>query len=186
MRTPSSGTSGSVSTSAPSRLLYSESLVAITASSLHHRIAQLPQQQQRSWITRASVINLSPNRKARPTTSWNVRLPGWRCAMAWAFDLRLEGRPFDSRPFLFNVTIQVVLTHIGLHTPSCVTKQYNFVPVKGQRCLTAGKVTVGLTLRLFYPVSPPPSRRTAAVPTATSKFSITFNCGAVTLHERVV
>ena len=34
---------------------------------------------------------------------------------------------------------QVVHTHVLLFT-----KQYNLVPVKGQRCLVAGKVIVGL------------------------------------------
>ena len=60
--------------------------------------------------------------------------------MARALDLRLKRSPFESRPFRFQVT---TLGKLFTHTCASVTKQYNLVPVKGQWCPAAGKVTVG-------------------------------------------
>jgi len=54
-----------------------------------------------------------------------------------AFDSR--GREFNSRPS----RCQVHWASCS-HTCASVTKQYNLVPVAGQRCPVTGKVTVGL------------------------------------------
>jgi len=51
------------------------------------------------------------------------------------------GREFNSRPFRCQVTSLDKFSH----TCASVTKQYNLVPVVGQRCAATGKVTVGLT-----------------------------------------
>jgi len=52
-----------------------------------------------------------------------------------------KGRGFDSQPFRFQVT---TLGKLFTCTCASVTKQYNFVLVKGRWCPAAGKVTVGL------------------------------------------
>ena len=60
--------------------------------------------------------------------------------MARSLDLRLRGRAFDSRLLRCQTTtLGKLFTHMF-----SATEQYKLVPVKGRRCPTAGKVTVGL------------------------------------------
>ena len=65
-----------------------------------------------------------------------------RGVMVRTLDLWLNGSRFDCLPFRFQVTTVGKL--FTLHTRACVTKQYKLVPVKGRRCPTAEKITVGL------------------------------------------
>ena len=59
--------------------------------------------------------------------------------MVKAFACDSRGRQFNSRPFRCQIrTLGKLFTHVP------VTKQYNLVPVTGQRCPATGKVTVGL------------------------------------------
>jgi len=62
------------------------------------------------------------------------------CVMVRALACDSRGREFNSRPFRCqgNDLGKVV------HTRAFVTKQYNLVPVAGQRCPATGKVTIGL------------------------------------------
>ena len=57
-----------------------------------------------------------------------------------------RGREFNSQaePLSGNDLGQVV------HTRASVTKQYNLVPVTGQRCPATGNVTVGLVSHWLY------------------------------------
>jgi len=52
-----------------------------------------------------------------------------------------RGREFNSRPSRCQV---VAICSQSSHTCASVTKQYNLVPVAGQRCPATGKVTIGL------------------------------------------
>jgi len=65
--------------------------------------------------------------------------PGGVMAKTLAYDSR--GREFNCRPFHYHVT---TLARCCSHTCASVTKQYNLVPVVGQRCPMTRTVTVGL------------------------------------------
>ena len=68
--------------------------------------------------------------------------------MVRSLDLRLKRSRFriSAVPLSGNNLGQVVHTHT--HTrASVVTKQYDLVPIQGQRCPAAGKVAIGLALR---------------------------------------
>ena len=71
-----------------------------------------------------------------------VMWPGGVMGKALACDSR--GREFNSRPFHYQVT---TLGKLFTHS---VTKQYNVVPVAGQRRPATGKVTVGLASNWSY------------------------------------
>jgi len=67
--------------------------------------------------------------------------PGGVMVRALACDSR--SREFNSRPF--RCQLMTLGKLFSVHTHASVTKQYNLVPVAGQKCPATGKVTVDVS-----------------------------------------